>query len=91
MALAHTGQILEVFDPAVNKWEGILHVARHHGIDPKQIIAIGDDVNDLMMIRNAGLGVAMGNSHPQVLAVDVGFERLHLVSGLGQVQRGPRP
>ena len=43
-------EVLEVFDPAVNKWEGILHVARHHGIEPEQIIAIGDDVNDLPMI-----------------------------------------
>lgn len=39
-----------------------------HEIDPKQIIAIGDDVNDLPMIRNAGLGVAMGNAKPEVKA-----------------------
>ena len=42
-------EVLEVFDPAVNKWEGILHVARHHDIEPEQIIAIGDDVNDVPM------------------------------------------
>ena len=29
-------------------------------------MAIGDDVNDLPMIRNAGLGVAMGNAKPEV-------------------------
>lgn len=62
-------EVLEVFDPSVNKWEGILHVARAHGIDPKEIIAIGDDINDLHMIRNAGLGVAMGNAKPQVQAI----------------------
>jgi len=61
-------QLLEIFDPAVNKWEGILHVARHHGIEPSQIIAIGDDVNDIHMIRHAGLGVAMGNARPEVRA-----------------------
>jgi len=59
-------EVMEVFDPAVNKWEGVLHVARRHGIKPEQIIAIGDDVNDLPMIRNAGLGVAMGNARPEV-------------------------
>lgn len=59
-------QVLEAFDPSVNKWEGVLHVARHHGIDPTRIIAIGDDVNDLHMIENAGLGVAMGNARPEV-------------------------
>jgi 5-amino-6-(5-phospho-D-ribitylamino)uracil phosphatase len=66
--LAFGVDVIEVFDPAVNKWEGVLHVARRHGIDRSQIIAIGDDVNDLPMIRNAGLGVAMGNARPEVRA-----------------------
>ena len=60
---------MEVFDPAVNKWEGLLQVARTYGIKPAQIVAIGDDVNDLTMIANAGLGVAMGNAKPEVLAI----------------------
>lgn len=61
-------EVLEIFDPAVNKWEGVLHLARRHAIDPAQIVAIGDDVNDLPMIRNAGLGVAMGNARDEVKA-----------------------
>ena len=61
-------QVLEIFDPAVNKWEGILHVARRHKISPARIIAVGDDVNDLPMISRAGLGVAMGNARPEVQA-----------------------
>jgi 5-amino-6-(5-phospho-D-ribitylamino)uracil phosphatase len=61
--------VVEVFDPAVNKWEGILQVAKQHNIDPKQIIAIGDDINDLPMVQCAGLGVAMGNANPQLQAV----------------------
>jgi len=65
---AYGVQVLEVFDPAVNKWEGILHVAREHHIDREEIIAVGDDVNDLPMVLNAGLGVAMGNAHPQLRA-----------------------
>ncbi|MEA2708745.1 MAG: hypothetical protein QOF78_1346 [Phycisphaerales bacterium] len=59
-------EVLEIFDPAVNKWEGILHVARLHGIEPEQIIAIGDDVNDLPMLTQAGLGVAMGNARDEI-------------------------
>lgn len=61
-------EVLEIFDPAVNKWEGVLHVARRHNIQPDEIVAIGDDLNDLPMIRSAGLGVAMGNARPQVQA-----------------------
>ena len=62
-------EVLEIFDPAVNKWEGILHVARHHNVPPEQIIAVGDDVNDLPMLSQAGLGVAMGNARPEIQAV----------------------
>lgn len=69
MVPAYGVEVLEIFDPAVNKWEGILHVARRHGVEPGQIVAIGDDVNDIPMIRNAGLGVAMGNARPEVQAV----------------------
>jgi Cof subfamily protein (haloacid dehalogenase superfamily) len=61
-------EVLEIFDPAVNKWEGILHVARLHGVEPEQIIAIGDDVNDLPMLKQAGLGVAMGNARDEIKA-----------------------
>ncbi len=61
--------VLEIFDPSVNKWEGILHVARRHEIRPEEIIAIGDDLNDLSMVENAGLGVAMGNAREELKAL----------------------
>jgi Cof subfamily protein (haloacid dehalogenase superfamily) len=63
---AYDVEVLEVFDPAVNKWQGILKVAQKYGILPQQIVAVGDDVNDLPMIKNAALGVAMGNAHSDV-------------------------
>jgi hydroxymethylpyrimidine pyrophosphatase-like HAD family hydrolase len=69
MVPAYAVEVLEVFDPAVNKWEGVLHVARAHDIKPEEIIAIGDDVNDVPMLQHAGLGVAMGNARPEALAV----------------------
>lgn len=61
--------VLEVFDPAVNKWAAISRLAAEQGIGPGQIIAVGDEVNDLPMVRNAGLGVAMGNAVPELMAV----------------------
>jgi Cof subfamily protein (haloacid dehalogenase superfamily) len=66
---AYDVEVLEVFDPAVNKWEGVKLVAERHGVREEEIIAIGDDVNDLPMIEHAGLGVAMGNARPEVIAV----------------------
>ena len=32
-------------------------------------MAVGDSGNDLSMIEDAGLGVAMGNATPEILAV----------------------
>jgi Cof subfamily protein (haloacid dehalogenase superfamily) len=77
-------EVLEIFDPAVNKWEGILHVARSHGIEPEQIIAIGDDVNDLPMLSRAGLGVAMGNAKPEIQAAAKRVIKSNRDDGLAQ-------
>jgi Cof subfamily protein (haloacid dehalogenase superfamily) len=66
---AYGVDVMEVFDPAVNKWEGISHVARLHGVQAHEIVAIGDDLNDLPMLRHAGLSVAMGNAKPEVKAI----------------------
>ena len=38
--------VIEVFDPSVNKWAGILKVAATRGIAPEAIIAVGDDLNE---------------------------------------------
>jgi hypothetical protein len=65
--LGGTVSVVEVFDPSVSKWAGILHVAARHNVKPEEIVAIGDGINDLVMVKNAGLGVAMGNAHPELL------------------------
>lgn len=52
----------EITSKDVNKWAAILNLADRLKIDPKEIIAIGDNMNDKDMIENAGLGVIMGNS-----------------------------
>jgi 5-amino-6-(5-phospho-D-ribitylamino)uracil phosphatase len=58
----------EIAPAEVTKWSGLLPVAREWGIAPAEICAVGDDVNDLPMIAAAGLGIAMGNARPEVLA-----------------------
>jgi Cof subfamily protein (haloacid dehalogenase superfamily) len=61
--------VLEVFDVSVNKWHGVRQVAGLLGIGEHEIVAVGDDMNDLHMLRHARLGVAMGNARPEVMAV----------------------
>ena len=43
---------------------GLAQLAEHLGIRQDEIIAIGDNNNDLDMLRYAGLGVAVDNAVP---------------------------
>ena len=52
-----------------NKWNAIVELANKLEIKQEEIIAIGDNINDIKMIENAGLGVAMGNGSPHVRAL----------------------
>ena len=69
----------------VTKWSGVLQVARTWGIAAGEICAVGDDVNDLPMIRGAGLGIAMGNARPEVLAAADRIVASHDEGGIEQV------
>ena len=50
----------------VDKWNAIEWLADKLNIQKQEIMAIGDNVNDKLMIENAGIGVAMGNSAPYI-------------------------
>lgn len=53
----------------VSKGAALAALAEQVGIAREQVAAIGDHENDLSMIRWAGLGMAVGNAIPEVLAV----------------------
>jgi len=61
--------VIETFAPQVSKWQAVARLCRDWGIDPARTVAIGDDVNDVDLVRSAGLGVAMANAHPDVKRV----------------------
>ncbi|MFP8879519.1 MAG: Cof-type HAD-IIB family hydrolase [Myxococcota bacterium] len=58
----YQGSILEFLSPTSGKWAALARLAANAGISTEQIIAVGDDTNDIEMIRGAGTGVAMGNA-----------------------------
>ncbi|MCA9510981.1 MAG: HAD-IIB family hydrolase, partial [Myxococcales bacterium] len=58
----YRGDILEVVSPDAGKWAGVRWVCAHWGVDPSEVLAIGDDANDAEMIEHAGIGVAMANA-----------------------------
>ena len=57
-----SNRFIEFNRRGVNKGAGLLSLAELLGIKPEEIIAIGDNFNDLSMIRAAGLGVGVKNS-----------------------------
>ena len=60
--------IVELLHPEVSKGNALSLIAKDLAINPEEIIAFGDNHNDIGMLRLAGLGVAMGNAHEEVKA-----------------------
>lgn len=58
----------EIVNPHVSKWQALSQLMVTWGILPEEVMAIGDQENDLSMIEAAGIGVAMGNAPDHVKA-----------------------
>lgn len=56
----------EITNKNVNKWSSIEYLISNLGINKEQVVAIGDNVNDELMLKNAGLGIIMGNAAPYI-------------------------
>ncbi|AXQ78938.1 HAD family phosphatase [Streptococcus chenjunshii] len=59
---------LEVTAKTVSKDEALKELAAYYNLNLKQTMAIGDNYNDLPMLKLAGLGVAMGNAPEAIQA-----------------------
>lgn len=54
----------EITSEGVNKWNAISRLIDILNISKEEVITIGDNANDIMMIKEAGMGVIMGNAAP---------------------------
>ena len=59
---------VEINAADANKGRAMLALAAHLGLRPEQTMAFGDGLNDLSMLRDAGLGVAMANAADEAKA-----------------------
>lgn len=59
----------EIMPPNVSKGNALDHLANYLGIPISQVMAIGDNYNDLSMFEVAGVSVAMGNADDEIKAV----------------------
>jgi hydroxymethylpyrimidine pyrophosphatase-like HAD family hydrolase len=62
----YAGTMCELIRRDAGKWAAILHLAALWGVSASEVVAVGDDMNDLPMIEGAGLGVAMGHAPERV-------------------------
>ena len=57
--------LIEVVPVGISKATGVDEVAAPLGITAEDVVAFGDMPNDIPMLLWAGLGIAMGNAHPE--------------------------
>ncbi len=58
--------IYEILDNRCSKSKALEYLCTEFGIEREEVVAVGDNRNDLDMIEWAGIGVAMRNSLPDV-------------------------
>lgn len=60
---------VEVLPLGTSKAAALEWLAARLGVAREEVLAVGDERNDIEMLAWAGTGVAMGNAHPEVKAV----------------------
>jgi phosphoglycolate phosphatase (TIGR01487 family) len=59
-----TGYAIHLQSPGVNKGTALVELADEMGLVPADFLAIGDSVNDVQMLKTAGIGITVANAHP---------------------------
>ena len=62
-----SNRYIEFNAPGLDKGYGLRKLAELLNVDLKDTIAVGDNVNDVSMIRCAGMGIGVRNSNPEIL------------------------
>ena len=60
---------VEINQARANKGEALYAPADHLGVERQATLAFGDGLNDLSMLKAAGIGVAMANAEPEAKQV----------------------
>ena len=64
-----TGYAIHLQSPGINKGTALVELAREMGLVPADFLAIGDSLNDIQMLKTAGIGITVANAHPDTKAV----------------------
>lgn len=85
LATTSGAPFVEITGDGVDKAFGVQRVCHRLGIGAEQVLAFGDNLNDLGLLRWAGRAVAMGNAHPQVRVAVGEVTGSHLDHGVAAV------
>jgi phosphoglycolate phosphatase (TIGR01487 family) len=61
-----TGFAIHLQSPEVDKGTALRDLAPKLGLTPQDFLAIGDSLNDIQMLKAAGIGVTLANGHPEL-------------------------
>jgi phosphoglycolate phosphatase len=64
-----TGYAIHLQAPGINKGTALVELAQNMGLSPADFLAIGDSMNDIQMLKVAGIGITVANAHPDTKAV----------------------
>ena len=59
---------LEVLPPGTDKGVALQWLMEYLGIGRDHVVAIGDNLNDVELLRTAGIGLGVGDGHPKLRA-----------------------
>lgn len=62
--------LLDIVHPAASKGVGVAAAAAELGISREEVMAVGDNLNDLEMLEFAGTGVVMDNAEPTLHEIE---------------------
>lgn len=62
-------EYLDITPKDINKDTALKILSNHLNVDNNEIMAIGDNLNDLDMVKNSGLGVAVANAYDELKEV----------------------
>jgi phosphoglycolate phosphatase (TIGR01487 family) len=64
-----TGYAIHLQTLGIDKGTALEALAKEMGLIPSDFLAIGDSLNDIQMLKKAGIGVTVANAHPDTKAV----------------------
>ncbi len=77
-------RVIEITAPGATKGTGLARLAEYYGVDRESVLAIGDSHNDVCMLENAGIKVAVGNAEESMKRTAQHIVATNLEGGFAQ-------